>query len=364
MLYKVDTSNDIKQVLLRLPYISSYLARYNVSCSVLLQLSQRRRGATSARPLIRFVPPLDRFTCFLKFHLLYPNSRTMGKRRTAGRSFFSNLPLDLRSNIRSQTLLPLVAGANIQDLDTRRDEFDKEIGGKELLPTQPASIAPSDSDSSEEEDENAEECRNTLSQATAKGTRRSETEQERPKAVVAESSMDALRRRAEEMAREKEQRERVTREPQAASSATGISVVPSNKRGHDAILESKNGIGNDTSATTDNGRSFPASFNPSFAKKQKRTGKQKGRGRGNGGSRTNGIVEPVEVENTNRYKGHRWDCTGLVKRYTQPTEMPSELVKCKSPFQLRMLAGYEQTDDRLVSAFISATPVRYPPAPT
>jgi hypothetical protein len=50
-------------------------------------------------------------------------------------------------------------------------------------------------------------------------------------------------------------------------------------------------------------------------------GKRKSKGKGKG--------KDIEGEG-NRFKGHRWDCTGLVTRYTKPTEMPSELVKCMS----------------------------------
>lgn len=55
-------------------------------------------------------------------------------------------------------------------------------------------------------------------------------------------------------------------------------------------------------------------------KKQKVEIKKKGKGKG----------KAKAVEDGNRFKGHRWDCTGLVTRYTKPTEMPSELVKCES----------------------------------
>ena len=67
---------------------------------------------------------------------------SMGKKGKAGRSFFSNLPLDLRSSLRSQTLLPLVPGQNINTLESKQDELDKSLGlgpGHDFLPTQPAS---------------------------------------------------------------------------------------------------------------------------------------------------------------------------------------------------------------------------------
>jgi hypothetical protein len=179
----------------------------------------------------------------------------MGKKAKAGRSFFSNLPLDLRSSLRSQTLLPLIPGANINDLEKKQEALEQKLGlgpGNDYLPTQPSSPG-----SSDEED-----------------------------AVTgnAESSTSAMRKRDLEV-------EPVTPTPTA------------NRAGKKQKIT--NGMDTKT-----NGK-----------------GKGKGKaveGNGNGGASGNG------ERGGNRFKGHRWDCTGLVQRYTKPTEMPQELVKCKS----------------------------------
>lgn len=178
----------------------------------------------------------------------------MGKKSKPGRSFFSNLPLDLRSSLRSQTLLPLVPGQNIHTLETKQGELDKALGlgaGNDYLPTQP------DSPSSSEEDE----------------VPPIQVAPFRPE-VVAESSTSA-RKRALSLENGKETE---------MSGVQDLSVIT-------------NGEG----------------------KKQKVEIKKKGKGKG----------KAKAVEDGNRFKGHRWDCTGLVTRYTKPTEMPSELVKCE-----------------------------------
>jgi hypothetical protein len=178
----------------------------------------------------------------------------MGKKSKPGRSFFSNLPLDLRSSLRSQTLLPLVPGQNINTLETKQDESDKALGlgaGNDYLPTQPPSPTSSDED----------EVRPTPAALIM------------PE-VVAESSTSARKR--------------------AISLENDVEM----SRVHDqTIVMSGEGEG----------------------KKQKVEIKKKGKGKG----------KAKAVEDGNRFKGHRWDCTGLVNRYTKPTEMPSELVKCE-----------------------------------
>jgi hypothetical protein len=186
----------------------------------------------------------------------------MGKKSKPGRSFFSNLPLDLRSSLRSQTLLPLVPGQNINTLETKQEELDKVLGlgaGNDYLPTQPAS--PSSSD--EDEGHPAPVIIPAVPPVMPE--------------VVAESSTSA-RKRALSLENEKENE---------MSGVQDLSMVT-------------NGEGE--------------------GKKQKVEIKKKGKGKG----------KAKAVEDGNRFKGHRWDCTGLVTRYTKPTEMPSELVKCES----------------------------------
>lgn len=180
----------------------------------------------------------------------------MGKKSKPGRSFFSNLPLDLRSSLRSQTLLPLVPGQNINTLETKQEELDRALGlgaGNDYLPTQPAS--PSSSDE--------EEVRPTPAAPLTVPE------------VVPESSTSARKR--------------------ALSLENDVEM---SKVRDQSIVMNGDGEG----------------------KKQKVEIKKKGKGKG----------KAKAVEDGNRFKGHRWDCTGLVTRYTKPTEMPSELVKCKS----------------------------------
>jgi hypothetical protein len=180
----------------------------------------------------------------------------MGKKSKPGRSFFSNLPLDLRSSLRSQTLLPLVPGQNINTLETKQEELDKALGlgaGNDYLPTQPASPSSSDED----------EVHSTPAAPLIVPE------------VVAESSTSARKR--------------------ALSLENDVEM----SGGQDQSIN-MNGEGE--------------------GKKQKVEIKKKGKGKG----------KAKAVEDGNRFKGHRWDCTGLVTRYTKPTEMPSELVKCES----------------------------------
>jgi hypothetical protein len=192
----------------------------------------------------------------------------MGKKGKAGRSFFSNLPLDLRSSLRSQTLLPLVPGQNINTLEAKQDELDKVIGlrpGNDFLPTQPASPS-----STVDEDD-------------------------APVAVVTDPMPEVV--------------------AESSTSAT--------KRALNQNLENEF---QDTSMIRMNG-----------GKKQKvevitPKSNRKGKGKGKG--------KAIEGEG-NRFKGHRWDCTGLVTRYTQPSEMPSELVKCESTHNVLSCSSYE-----------------------
>jgi hypothetical protein len=180
----------------------------------------------------------------------------MGKKSKPGRSFFSNLPLDLRSSLRSQTLLPLVPGQNINTLETKQEELDKALGlgaGNDYLPTQPASPSSSDEDE--------------VHPMPARPLGVPE--------VVAESSTSARKR--------------------ALSLENDVEM---------------SGVQNPSTMTDGEGE----------GKKQKVEIKKKGKGKG----------KAKAVEDGNRFKGHRWDCTGLVTRYTKPTEMPSELVKCES----------------------------------
>jgi hypothetical protein len=183
----------------------------------------------------------------------------MGKKSKPGRSFFSNLPLDLRSSLRSQTLLPLVPGQNINTLETKQEELDKALGlgvGNDYLPTQPASPSSSDED----------EVRPTPVVIPPAPLIMPE--------VVAESSTSAKKR--------------------ALLVENDVDVEMSKVQDPSMIM---NGEG----------------------KKQKVETKKKGKGKG----------KAKAVEDGNRFKCHRWDCTGLVTRYTKPTEMPSELVKCE-----------------------------------
>jgi hypothetical protein len=180
----------------------------------------------------------------------------MGKKSKPGRSFFSNLPLDLRSSLRSQTLLPLVPGQNINTLETKQEELDKALGlgaGNDYLPTQPASPSSSDED----------EVLPTPAAPLIVPE------------VVAESSTSAKKR--------------------ALLLDNDVEMS-----GLQDLSTMTNGEGE--------------------GKKQKVDIKKKGKGKG----------KAKAVEDGNRFKGHRWDCTGLVNRYTKPTEMPSELVKCES----------------------------------
>jgi hypothetical protein len=264
----------------------------------------------------------------------------MGKKRTAGRSFFSNLPLDLRSNIRSQTVLPLVTdtSTDIQEVEVRQDGPSDEIVGRDLLPTQPASVSlgsESGSDSSDDEDDEPNITDMGMVQANGTGTLEVEVEEEveAPKVVVAESSMDALRRRAEEMAKEKEQKERESgTTPKGKGTGTGkeaetsplaavsMSTTTSKKRRRETALDRQDDQNTSSVVITH----LPPSFSAGMTKKQRRNQKGKGKcdtNRSEGGQ--------VHVQEVNRHKGHRWDCTGLVKRYTKATEMPSELVKCE-----------------------------------
>jgi hypothetical protein len=186
----------------------------------------------------------------------------MGKKSKPGRSFFSNLPLDLRSSLRSQTLLPLVPGQNINTLETKQEELDKALGlgaGNDYLPTQPASPSSSDED----------EVRPTPVVIPPAPLIMPE--------VVAESSTSAKKR--------------------ALLVENDVEVEMSNQKDL-SIITITNGEG----------------------KKEKVEIKKKGKGKG----------KAKAVEDGNRFKGHRWDCTGLVTRYTKPTAMPSELVKCES----------------------------------
>jgi len=207
----------------------------------------------------RYFDQLDCDSVSFAFSSLVSTYTEMGKKSKPGRSFFSNLPLDLRSSLRSQTLLPLVPGQNINTLETKQEELDKALGlgaGNDYLPTQPAS--PSSSD----EDEVYPTPVAPLVMPIPE--------------VVAESSTSAKKR--------------------ALLSENETDVEMSNQ----SMITNGGGEG----------------------KKQKVEIKKKSKGKG----------KAKAVEDGNRFKGHRWDCTGLVTRYTKPTEMPSELVKCESYF--------------------------------
>lgn len=156
----------------------------------------------------------------------------MTKRKIAGKSIFSNLPLDLRTTLRSQTLVPLVPGVNIKQHQLPADGAEGEA--RNLLPTQPAS--PSSS---------------TASMATS------------VRAVVNGTGESSKR----------------------AASLTAL----------DVSVASASGQG------------------------QKRRRKDDGPAKANVKGKGKGKAKPVK---------HAWDCTGLVQRYTDPSEVPPHIVKC------------------------------------
>jgi hypothetical protein len=191
----------------------------------------------------------------------------MGRKAKAGRSFFSNLPLDLRSSLRSQTLVPLIPGANINDLELKQEALDKVLGpGNDYLPTQPASPGSSDD-----------------------GEYRAET------VAVAESSTSAKKR--------------------ALSNEVDLDIPDSSFVG-----TSVQGQGKKQKQVAGKVNGNVTGIQPTGA-----SGNAKGKGKG---KEVNGDG-PGPGSKGNRFKGHRWDCTGLVKRYKKPSEMPSELVKCE-----------------------------------
>ena len=201
----------------------------------------------------------------------------MGKKAKAGRSFFSNLPLDLRSSLRSQTLVPLIPGANINDLERKQEALDRVLGpGNDFLPTQPASPGSSD-DGIEVAPVAREE-------------------------VVAESSTSAKKRA-------------LSNEVETPNS----SKININGKKRKQVAGGVNGNGTGTK---------PVGANGSGAGSTIGSGKDKGKGKG---KEVNANVNgDGPGSKGNRFKGHRWDCTGLVKRYKKPSEMPSELVKCEA----------------------------------
>jgi len=203
----------------------------------------------------------------------------MGKKAKAGRSFFSNLPLDLRSSLRSQTLVPLIPGANINDLERKQEALDRVLGpGNDFLPTQPASPGSSD-DGNEPLPGYREE-------------------------VVAESSTSA-KKRARASSNEVE--------------TPNSSMINVNGKKRKQVAGGVNGTGTGTKPVGPNGSGGGSTIG---------SGKDKGKGKG---KEVNANVNgDGPGSKGNRFKGHRWDCTGLVKRYKKPSEMPSELVKCES----------------------------------
>jgi hypothetical protein len=60
-------------------------------------------------------------------------------RKGAGRSFFSNLPLDLRTTLRTQTLLPLIPGSDLKEHAVTAEAFEWTGKHGDLLSTQPPS---------------------------------------------------------------------------------------------------------------------------------------------------------------------------------------------------------------------------------
>lgn len=206
----------------------------------------------------------------------------MGKKAKAGRSFFSNLPLDLRSSLRSQTLVPLIPGANINDLERKQEALDRVLGpGNDFLPTQPAS--PGSSDDGNE---------------PLPGNRRE---------VVAESSTSAKKRAlSNEVETPNSSMININGKKRKQLAASGVNG--SRKGAHPA-----GGTG-----------SASASASPVV------NAQGKGKGKGKGKEVNANVNGDGTGPKGNRFKGHRWDCTGLVKRYKKPSEMPSELVKCES----------------------------------
>jgi hypothetical protein len=199
----------------------------------------------------------------------------MGRKAKAGRSFFSNLPLDLRSSLRSQTLVPLIPGANINDLELKQEALDKVLGpGNDYLPTQPASPGSSD-----------------------------DVEDRAEVVAVAESSTSARKR---QMSNE------VDLDIPDSSVVSASGQGQGKKQKHVAGKPSGTPTGTQPTGAVGSGNSSASA-----------KGKGKGKGKEVNGDGTG------PGSKGNRFKGHRWDCTGLVKRYKKPSEMPSELVKCE-----------------------------------
>ena len=188
--------------------------------------------------------------------------------RAAGRSFFSNLPLELRTSLRSQVLVPLVPGANINDFQLKStanghdDHNGNAVGERELLPTQPASP----SSPSSTMDGNTSSLNLTAGYIGDTDTMEDMTSTITP---VAESSTAGQKRAAQ----------------------IKMLVSPSNAKR----------------------RRAPSNVNGD--------GKSRGKGKGKGRA----VVDVMK-----RYKGHAWDCTSVVPRYTDSSELPPNLVKCVS----------------------------------
>lgn len=232
--------------------------------------------------------------------------------RAAGRSFFSNLPLELRTTLRSQTLVPLVPGANINDfkLDPKPNPNGMSQEGRDYLPTQPESPGSTVDDS-----------------ISIQGIRQSHSEEPRDGGstlVTMGESSTAGQKRAQQ-------------DPSMVSSSAFKGTGSQKRR---KAVKGANGDVNGI-----------------------RAGDVKAKSKGKGRA----------VDVGKRYKGHAWDCTGVVPRYTDPSELPSNLVKCgsfplHSPPELLQSPSCigARTDPRcrLVSTTFPLTPIRYPPATT
>lgn len=201
-------------------------------------------------------------------------------KRPKSRSFFTALPVEIKRQLRSQP----ARVDSPPEPEVVRQQASREPNPADLLPTQP----PRPDDAGEDPGPSDQVTRPTEESSDMDMTKSSDVEA----APVSKTAVELA---------------------PVPSSSTTPTVTSSAAASSSNSAPSRSALGSSSIVRAVKRSSEWEGGRPS-AKRQKGKGKAK---------------EPASEEAENLYEGHPWDCTGLVPRYTDASEVPKHLKKCE-----------------------------------
>lgn len=201
-------------------------------------------------------------------------------KRPKSRSFFTALPVEIKRQLRSQP----ARVDSPPEPEVVRQQASREPNPADLLPTQP----PRPDDAGDDPGPSDQVTRPTEESSDMDMTKSSDVEA----APVSKTAVELA---------------------PVPSSSTTPTVTSSAAASSSNSAPSRSALGSSSIVRAVKRSSEWEGGRPS-AKRQKGKGKAK---------------EPASEEAENLYEGHPWDCTGLVPRYTDASEVPKHLKKCE-----------------------------------